>query len=132
MTINRQPTIYMCKADETAFINVKTFWVVSLPLGDTTIDLRIKHRYPEDEILALSFDMGDATELMTREEWRECVDKIVEHEHLHFADAEQALMNGDFNATRARVMTQHEADVIAHLRRTWSAFTLLFNPAINL
>ena len=124
-----KPTISMRKDIETAFVNARTYWSLDLHVDDgCTYELRVRHAYPEDEFLFLSHDatQRDALEVITRDEFNERVFNVRVHEDMSHEDAEAHL------ATKVLVMTPGEEAHLAHLKSYWSAFALLFEPAINL
>jgi hypothetical protein len=131
-----KPTIALRKENETEFVNVRTYWSLSLDTPDRTIELQVKHAAPEDEFKVIEWTEGDQTRLVTQEEFDARVQAIVDNEHVDPTEAADWIESGGNTAPFAqsmawRVITERDVDRIAHLRRTWDAFELLFNPAIN-
>lgn len=128
-----KPTIALCKEDETEFVNARTYWSLTLSTPDRSIELQVKHAAPEDEFKVVEWDMGDQTRLVTQEEFDARVEAIVDNEHVSPVEAADQIADPDgrFLSIPWRVITERDVDRIAHLRRTWDAFVLLFNPAIN-
>lgn len=124
-----KPTITLCKVDETEFINVRTYWALSLVHADiATIELQVRHRHPEDEFKVLSHDASerDPYTLLTSDEMEVAIDQLMDHEEI----SSRRYAREELEARNFRVI-QYEQDVVDELRRTWDAFVLLFNPMIN-
>ena len=163
------PTIALCKEDESAFINARTYWALSVAFEDRTYELRIKHRAPEDEIsfwlinraehediqLTTAQDLDERRSIIAENEPQLCE----RHKALHDAgrcgdcgefmgdhgcvtvgceeegcnECQAASLNyaDAYLADVARAMEPVEKTIERELRRTWDAFTLLFNPITN-
>jgi hypothetical protein len=83
---NQKPVITLRKEDETAFINVRTYWELTAHIGrgsdERCYELRIKHAYPEDEFTFVHVNRAehDDMELITEQAYAERRQSIVEHE----------------------------------------------------
>jgi hypothetical protein len=93
---NQKPVITLRKEDETAFINVRTYWELTAHIGrgsdERCYDLRIKHAYPEDEFTFWFVNRAehDDLELITEQAYAERRQAIVEHEGQGTCDACEA------------------------------------------
>lgn len=85
---NQKPTIALRKEDETAFINIRTYWEVTAHIGrgsdERCYELRVKHAYPEDEFTFVHINRAehDDEELVTNEEFENRRNAIAENEPL--------------------------------------------------
>lgn len=134
-------TIAMRKDDETAFVNARTYWELSMPCADETLELRVRHQHPEDVFTCWSINRGerDDVRLHTAHDFEECVDAYQEHEQENRArpghGSHERRRNARCDALNTRghvVMNPIQTLAFKMLRRHWDAFVLLFNPAINM
>ena len=83
---NTKPYIALCKEDETAFVNARTYWSVSGTVGQSpdhrTYEVRVKHHYPEDTFTFWFLDRAshDDIELHTHEAWEARRQAVAENE----------------------------------------------------
>lgn len=126
-----KPYIALCKEDESAFVNARTYWALTESGRDLSYELRIKHGYPEDTLTFLSINRAERDDLtlLTPVDFEEAADLLYQHEEITggLAGAREEL-----NARGYRVMEPREANVFVELKRHWDAFALLFNPVVNL
>lgn len=124
-----KPMLTLRKARETDFVNVETFWSLTMPHRDGYLELQVKHRYPEDSFKAFYVDAAshDPIRVVTLEVFNEHVDLVMQHDEAVRTRAEAIDVLQDM-----RVIEAGEAEKVAHMRRTWNAFELLFSPASNL
>jgi hypothetical protein len=128
---NWKPQLAERKVDETAFVNARRYW--SLTVGaeeyghddDVTYELRVRHQYPEDEFRMMVWRDGDELEALTHDDYRARVKVILEHEpDRNEDDVYQWLYD--------RCYLVHSYDVFDRLKEYWNALKLLVSPAVNL
>ena len=108
-------------------------WVGSWP-DAPTYELRVRYDAVETAFTRSIWTEGDETRVLPRAEFKETVDRFIEHEEppgaaLHYsprAAAEELELRG------TREMTKTEVEIFAALEKIWSAFETLFNPAYTL
>lgn len=126
-----KPYLALCKEDESAFVNARTFWALTESGRELSYELRVKHGHPEDTFTFLSINRAERDDLtlLSPTDFEESADLLYQHEEISggLAAAREELM-----ARGYRVMTAHEASVFVELKRHWDAFALLFNPVVNL
>lgn len=83
MTNFQKPTIALRKYDETEFVNVRTYWSLmhnanhDAPLS---YELRVRYNAVDNARTFVAWDMGDTIELVTKVEYMERRQAIVDHE----------------------------------------------------
>lgn len=128
--MTKKPYIAMCKEDETAFVNARTYWALAAVGAEETYELRVKHGHPEDTFTFLWQDRStrDDITLLSPPAFEDAADELYQHEEIaSLADARSELVLRGW-----RVMTAEQASVFSELKRHWDAFALLFNPTVNL
>lgn len=131
MASNGKPYIALCKEDETAFVNARTFWALTFSGRELTYELRVRHGHPEDTFTFLSINRAERDDLtlLLPTDHLDAVDALYQHEEIAggLEGARQELY-----ARGYRLMTPQEESVFTELKRHWDAFALLFNPVVNL
>jgi hypothetical protein len=129
----RKPTIALRKVNEAECVNARTYWSLhhngTLNGGrndNQSYELRVKYDACDTNTQFLRWDMGETTHLVTKDEYKEWVQAVVENEDVCEQDAT------DLVDTKAMIMNDYEKDIMTFLMRNWDAFVLLFSPAINL
>lgn len=126
-----KPQITVRKDDESAYVDATKFWSLSLTArdgndDDITYELRVRHDAKGDDFTFWSIDRGDRDDIRLYDlsEWHDYLDAIGENEGLSKQDSIAFA-----HAHGRHLAVLHEHEILAHLRATWDAFVLLFNPA---
>ena len=129
---NGKPYIALCKEDETAFVNARTFWALTRSGRDESYELRVRHGHPEDtfSFLWLNRAERDDITLLSPTDFEDAAEQLYLHE-----DVDPATLQGareELMARGTQTMTAEQANIYSELKRHWDAFSLLFNPVVNL
>lgn len=158
---NVKPTIAQRKENETAFVNPRTYWSLTMQDGITELsyELRVRHG-GGDTFRLFAFDCGDEIEIVSPEELADRIEMTAAHDevtrcekhkdkgfewyYVEDVDPCEACIADTRKAatiavqSKCRVISsdpvkgEREVIIAQHLRRTWDAFVSMFNPTTNL